>query len=308
MKSPIYLLFAMICISCLSCKETTTQKDKPVLKFGDSLRYRIDAIAQTAKGKVGVAIMNLETGDTLSYNGHMHLPMQSTFKFPIAIAVLQKVDSNKLSLKQVVNITEKEMDEDTWSPLQDKYPDGADNIALNDLLSYMISQSDNIACDEALKLLGGPSFADSCIHQLSINGMAIKASEAAMHRSWDVQYTNWCEPWEMLRLLDLFYKGKTLSKASTELLMKMMLATSTGPNRIRGLLPPNTIVANKTGTGGTNFGVMTSATNDLGIITLPDGQHLAIVVFVSDFTTGVKNGELVIAKIARAAYDEAVKK
>jgi beta-lactamase class A len=65
-------------------------------------------------------------------------------------------------------------------------------------------------------------------------------------------------------------------------------------------------VAHKSGTGGTNYGIMTSATNDVGIITLPNGQHLALVVFVSDYTSGAKNGEAVIAKIARAAYDHAM--
>ncbi len=48
-----------------------------------------------------------------------------------------------------------------------------------------------------------------------------------------------------------------------------------------------------------------SATNDIGLITLPDGRRLAIAVFITDSSVedATRNG--VIARIAKAAYDEA---
>ena len=61
-------------------------------------------------------------------------------------------------------------------------------------------------------------------------------------------------------------------------------------------------MAHKTGTSDTIDGV-TTATNDVGIITLPNGQHLAIAVFVSTTKADEKTREDVIAKIARAATD-----
>jgi beta-lactamase class A len=48
---------------------------------------------------------------------------------------------------------------------------------------------------------------------------------------------------------------------------------------------------------------MTSATNDVGLIILPDGRHLAIAVFVSDSIADESVREGAIAKIARAAWD-----
>jgi beta-lactamase class A len=85
------------------------------------------------------------------------------------------------------------------------------------------------------------------------------------------------------------------------LLYEMSIAV-TGPNRIKGLLPKGTIVAHKTGTGGTNDG-LTSATNDIGIIYLPNGKHLAVAVFVSDSPADDKTREGVIARIAKASWD-----
>jgi len=64
------------------------------------------------------------------------------------------------------------------------------------------------------------------------------------------------------------------------------------------------VVAHKTGTGGTQNGI-TSATNDIGIITLPDGRDLAVAVFVSDSTADDATRDAVIARLAKAAWDRA---
>jgi beta-lactamase class A len=82
-----------------------------------------------------------------------------------------------------------------------------------------------------------------------------------------------------------------------------MIDSTTGPKRLKGLLPKGTAVAHKTGTGGTQSG-STSATNDIGIIYLPNGNHLAVAVFVSDSSADEKTRESVIARIAKASWDK----
>ena len=69
--------------------------------FGQTdLRQKIEQIISTKKADVGVSILNLENGDTLSFNGNKHYPMISAFKFHIALTVLDKVDKGELSLNQ----------------------------------------------------------------------------------------------------------------------------------------------------------------------------------------------------------------
>jgi beta-lactamase class A len=60
-------------------------------------------------------------------------------------------------------------------------------------------------------------------------------------------------------------------------------------------------VAHKTGSSETLNG-LTRATNDAGVITLPNGRHLAITVFISDSTADTATREGVIARIAQAAW------
>jgi beta-lactamase class A len=111
----------------------------------------------------------------------------------------------------------------------------------------------------------------------------------------------------MASLLTAFYRGRGLSAESRDLLMRLLTETTTFPKRLKGLLPPGTIVAHKTGSSGTSHG-LTRATNDVGLVTLPDGRHLAIAVFVSDSRAAADARDRVIAEFARAAWDRRTKK
>jgi beta-lactamase class A len=266
---------------------------------------QIAGIAKSAKGVVAVSILGLESRQTISYNGDTHMVMQSVMKVPIAMTVLQKVDEGKWRLDQKIHITKEDLPQN-YSPLRDKYPEGNVDVTVSDLLSYMVSLSDNDACDILLKHLGGTIAVRNYLAKLGITGIAVNASEAEMAADWQVQYTDWCTANQVVKLLDLFYHGKALGKSSTDYLMKVMEATSTGPKQIKGLLPAGTVVAHKTGRSSTNKAGLSPATNDVGIITLPNGQHLAIAIFVGESTAELPVREQVIAKIARAAYDSAV--
>jgi beta-lactamase class A len=86
-----------------------------------------------------------------------------------------------------------------------------------------------------------------------------------------------------------------------------MTATRTFPTRLKGRLPAGTKVAHKTGSSGSRNGV-SAATNDIGIITLPDGRHLAVAVFLRDSKADEKARDAAIAKVARAAWEKATTK
>jgi len=81
--------------------------------------------------------------------------------------------------------------------------------------------------------------------------------------------------------------------------------TPHGAHQLKGDLPPRTIVMHKTGSSGMVNG-MTPATNDIGLITLPGGRRLAVAVFITDSSADDATRNGVIARIARAAYDEAL--
>lgn len=267
-------------------------------------RNKLDEITKTAHGHVGMAMLSLEDGDTMSLNGHDRFPMQSVFKLPLAMAVLDQVDKGKFALDQIIHIRKEELLPNTWSPIRDKFPRGTD-MKLKDILAYTVSQSDNNGCDLLFRLVGGTAVVDKYIHGLGIDSIAIKATEEQMAKAWDVQYTNWSSPMAMLQILKKVHSGTALSKVSNDFLLKIMKETTTGPNRMRGLLPKDAVVAHKTGTSGTNAAGLAAATNDVGIVTLPNGKHYAITVFVSNSKAAETTRDGVIAQLTHLFWDAA---
>jgi beta-lactamase class A len=268
-----------------------------------TLRNTLVELAGKVDGQVGIAVMDLSTGDTLVYNPNIAFAMQSVYKFPLALAVLKKVDEGKLSLGQKIRLTKRDLLPGTWSPLTKKYPEANVEVTLQEVLMYTVTHSDNNGCDILFRLLGGPASVQEYVRQLGVKEITIVTTEEEMGKGWDVQFTNWCKPHAMLQLLQMFYDKKLLSASSQQLLWKMMAETSRGANRIKGLLPQDTEVLHRPGTGGTTNEGVTGAVNDVGIVTLPNGKHAAIVVYMNRVKGELKDLEKVIAEIARASYD-----
>lgn len=268
-----------------------------------SPKAEIDEIIRSSNGTVGAAMMDLSTRKSFVFNKNAKLPMQSVFKFPLAMAVLAEVDKGKFSLDQKITVTKKDLLPKTWSPMREKYPEGNVELPLAEILAYTVSQSDNNGCDILFRLLGGTANVHKYVQNLGVKDISIQATEEEMSKAWEVQFTNWSKPEAMLKLLEIFNRADKLSKSSSDFLWKIMTETTTGPNRIKGLLPAGTSVAHKTGTSGTNAQKVIGAINDAGIITLPNGKKIAIVVFVSNSTDSIEDSEKIIARISKAAWD-----
>ncbi|MEG4207955.1 class A beta-lactamase [Microcoleus sp. Pol7_A1] len=266
----------------------------------NELRDQIELISQVARGRVGVTATVLETGESVTLNGNQQFPMQSVYKFPIAMAVLAQVDRGKLKLDQKIRVEASDILQ--GSRILDDSSQGME-FSLAELLKYMVSESDGTSCDVLLKLLGEPRVVTEYLRGLGVNDIVVAHTEKELAQGTAVKYRNYATPDAAVVLLRAFHEGKGLSKSSQALLLQLMTETTTGPKRIKGLLPNGTVVAHKTGTSSTVNGV-TAATNDVGIVTLPNGRHIAIAVFVSDSGANDAVREEVIAKVALAAWDE----
>jgi beta-lactamase class A len=181
-------------------------------------------------------------------------------------------------------------------------------VTVGRLLAYMLIESDNTASDALMRAVGGPEAVRLRMRDLGIEGVDVSRYEAeifAEARSSlpspgegeraDLRDT--ATPDALVDLLAAVHRGDGMSASSRRLFLAHLAATRVGPGRIRGLLPPGTHVAHKTGT-------FDPATNDVGIVTLPDGSHVALAVMVEGRAGGsLAARELAIAHVARAVYD-----
>jgi len=283
-----------------------------------ALQKTVASIAADAKGTVSVSC--LLPGTTLNCDLHAHnrSPMQSVFKLPLALTVLHIMENGKLlpgqrpgeSVSNTLDRTVRFLPEDripyTYSPLEDRYPTANVDVPLRELIALTVGRSDNAASDVLLRMVGGPAEVESYIHALGITGFHLEDGEQGLDRDPTAQYRNWMEPATAVELLERLATDPPLSSEANDFLLQTLTTSTTGSNRLRAGLPPGTVLAHKTGTSGEHNG-KAEATNDIGLITLPDGRRLAVAVFVTDARAREATRDGVIARIGRAAYDEALR-
>ena len=310
----IPLLFCTLGTACTQSK-TTTESTKnnqfPSLVATPSqnqesgveqeLEQRIKAICGRAQGTVGLSVVHIESGKTISINGTSQLPLYSVFKLPLAIAVLKDVEENRLRLDQKIHVTPAELVRGT--PGNDALWLKPVDYTIAQLIEVSISRSDNTSTEKLLQLEGGPLKVTERMRSLGFQNLDLHSTIAEYVKSR--QNPNIGSAEDLASLLVQLHQGKILQPVQMDLLIGFMQRATTGLHRLRGDLPTGTVVADKTGSGEPDAVTqLPKATNDIGIITLPSGRgHLAIAVLVSGSKLPDVAQEKLIAELARAAYD-----
>jgi beta-lactamase class A len=272
------------------------------LKPDAELQKQIEAIAAGSKGRVGIAALVVETGDSVSINADQRFPMQSVYKLPIAMAVLSTVDAEKFALDEQIGISAEDMVGPAQrSPIRDKFREGG-SLTVAELIRFAVSESDGTASDVLLRILGGAAEVQIYLAAIGIRDLEVISTEKELGSDRQAQHANFATPNAAIMLLLCLHEGNGISPDNRQLLLKYLTVSETGPKRLKGLLPAGSAVAHKTGTSQTENGI-TPATNDIGIITLPNGRHAAVAVFVADSTADEKTREAVIARTAKAVWD-----
>jgi beta-lactamase class A len=295
------------------------------------LEREIARLSINSGGVVGATAIHIESGRRVSLNGIERFPMASSYKVPIAVQLLTRVDKGEIKLDQMIEIKQSDLHPGSGT-LADLFNKPGVALSVRNLLELMLLISDNSATDVCLRVAGGAEAVTARMRSLGIEGINVSGSTAAMIAAWvgvqlppedqltpqtfdnlyaattkasrdeaekkfNVDPRNTSTPDGMADLLVKIHRKELLKTETGELLLDIMRRCRTGEARLKGVLPANTVVAHKTGTiGGT--------TNDVGIITLPDNAgHISIAVFVKASEKEVPARERVIAEIARAAHD-----
>jgi beta-lactamase class A len=298
-----------------------------------ALEEKFSRLVDRARGQVGVSLIHVESGATLAVRGDQRFPMASVYKLPIAIELLSQIAQGVLTWERAVTLAPSDIR--ACCTLSRRHPRGGVTMTAADLLELMIVESDNTASDAVLKLVGGPAVVERRMRALGFTAINVNRYEGDINfemtgvvnpppqAEWtlDLQYRLISEvtpqalrearerytsdprdtstPDEMARLLGRLQLGNLLPPQYTQLLLDHLARVKTGTQRLKALLPPDTVVAHKTGTTDVVI-------NDVGIITLPDDSaipgHLALAVFV---TNGGRLSAMqrTIAQLSGAAFE-----
>ena len=339
MKIVFIMLLAMVLIG--SYDVAWAQKGKalsptPIDLPAQRISTEIARLSTLSAGVLGVSAIHVESGKRVVQNGQVSFPMASSYKIPIAIELLTKVDSGKYTLDQLIEIGKSDLHPGSGM-LSERFnwpgsltPGVA--LSVRSLLELMLLISDNSATDLCLRLAGGPGVVSSCMKRMGIRGLTVDRPTAYLISDWlgvsmdpkqlwsgtrfdslakaltddqmkvsskkfDADPKDTSTPDAMSELLLKLYTQPILKAETKTLLLDIMRRCETGLTRLKGALPPGTEVMHKTGTIG-------MTTNDVGIMTLPDDAgHVVISVFVKSSEKPIPDRERSIAEVTRAIYD-----
>ena len=283
----------LLFISALLCNLNLCLGQTPELK------KEIEIIVGGKDLKLGFALYDFSTGKSISINGNDKYPMQSVFKFPIGVALLDCVSRGEFLLSDRVTLTKADLSPDLWSPIRERWPEGV-RLPLVSVMTYMVAHSDNSATDFLIHKIGGVARIQDIVNRLGAKKINIRNTEAEIQGSWSVQFDNWTTPNAMVDFLRLMNDGKLLDKANTAVLWEIMASASSGS--VNRLVPKTVTFARKTGYSGVNSQGIIAAQNDVGIIEFEDGRRVAYAIFLTDSTLGTDAGYDILAQIGKAIW------
>ena len=302
------------------------------------LEAQFAELAKVTDGTVGVAVVHLESGRAAYLNRGQQFPMASTVKVPLAVQLLTRVDRGEIRLDSMITVQPGDLHPGSGT-LTDLFSQPGVSLSVRNLMELMLRISDNSATDILLRTAGGAAAVNARL--AAIGGTGIRADRPTVRLiadyigvknlpSDDIPIAEFGKlsravsdsgriaalaafaadprdtstPEGMAVLLEKIWRRQALSAANGELLLDIMYRCVTGAERIKGMLPPGTRVAHKTGSLAPSEGIRGGRTiNDVGIVDLPGtAGHLVTVAFVKNANDAAR-GERAIAHIARAAYD-----
>ena len=284
--------------SVLSAEPRAPQAYQDVAR--SPLAYRVAELANGARGRIGVAAIDLSTGEAVSVLGDQRFPLASTSKVAIAATFLEGVEQGRWRLDQRFPLLLPKASKAFSTSVAPVYQ--GQSLAAIDLIELMITRSSNPATDALLRVVGGPSAVNAWMRRAGIRDFSIDRDIATLVRddgefnpAHHIDKRDSATPRAMVQLLAGIYQGKHLSPASRRVVLGAMSRTITGKRRIRAHIPAGARVLHKTGT-------LSGTASDIGFIETPDGHTLAIAIYVTGQGTKPAR-DAKIAAIARALYD-----
>ena len=273
----------------------------------------IQALGTGFKGEVGISVRDIDEGWVVAWEGDSPRPQQSVSKFWVAIAVMDAVDRDRLSLNDPVTVTRSDLTL-FHQPIRARIGKDGYRTTIGELLRGAMTRSDNTCNDVLLWRVGGPAGINRMLGEKGIAGVKFGPGERQLQaRTAGLEWRpEWAGGWGFLQAraamtyeardkalrryladpldaasangvtlgLSLLAQGKLVSPRSTTSLLTLMRSSKTGPLRLKSGLRPGWTLAHKTGTGQ-DLGNLSTGYNDVGLLVAPDGHRYAVAVMIA---------------------------
>jgi beta-lactamase class A len=207
---------------------------------------RLGAIEAREGGRLGVAVIDTESGQRVGHRGVERFPMCSTFKALAAAAVLKRVDEGEERLSRIVPYGPNDLLE--YAPVT-KARAAEGGMTVGDLCAAAIDWSDNTAANLILAVIGGPGGLTRFARSLGNSMTRLDRNEPSLNAGVPGDERDTTTPSAIAEDLRILLLGDMLSEPSRRQLEAWMIADKVGDRRLRAGLPRGWVVGDKTGSG-----------------------------------------------------------
>lgn len=259
---------------------------------------QIQAVRDRIGGRLGLHVLDTQTGRRLSFDDQSRYAMASTFKMLLAAAVLQRADMGTIDLNQQVRVQASDML--SHAPVTSKRLEQG-TMTVRELCAAIVEVSDNPAANLLLKMIDGPAGLTRFLRSCGDPETRLDRYELDLNSNLPGDPRDTTTPRAMVHSMEQVLTKEVLSPASRELLIGWMINASTGLNLFRQGLPKHWKAGDKSGRGANG------AINDLAVVWPPGRKPILIALYLSESSQSVLDLSAAHAEIAGIVALEVVR-
>ena len=230
-------------------------------------------IEKRSGGSLGLHAIDTGSGRTVSYKAPQRFAMASTFKLPLAAAVLHRDDQAPGVLDQRLPVRKQDLI--VHSPVTETYL-AQGFITARQACEATVQVSDNAAANLLLPLVGGPAGLTAFLRERCADNVTrLDRTEPELNTNLPGDLRDTTTPLAMAQTLKALLTGHVLSAPSRQQLIAWLEASNTGLARLRAGLPKNWRTGDKTGTGAKG------AVNDVAITWPPGRPPIVLALYLN---------------------------
>jgi beta-lactamase class A len=283
-----HMFILLLIMSCLAHSQTSpsasSQKQRGIsLKLEDTIKD----VDRRLDGYIGVAILDLTSGETIFYHADDVFPTASSIKVAVLAELYRQAEKGTLKLQDTYTVRAE--DDVPDSRIFNGLTPGLTKLTLRDVAQMVVAVSDNAATNVLIDRVGMPNV-NSFLQTLSLTKTKLQ------RKMMDIQAAkegreNLATPREFMMLMEAIYRGRVLNKQSTDDLLKLLTTQKGSP--FQRALGEDVKIADKDGE-------LDAVRCDVGVIYATNRPFVLSVM-----TTYLKDnheGEEAIEEITQAAY------
>jgi beta-lactamase class A len=243
-----------------------------------------------ANARLGVAALDTGSGRTIGHDPDSRYAMCSTFKLPLAAAILAEVDRGAVRLDEELAFGRGDIVSN--SPVAEANL-ARGRMTVEEACRAIVEVSDNAAANLLMRRTGGPEALTAFFRRCGDGVSRIDRYEVALNTNVDGDPRDTTAAAAMLGSMRAYLLGDVLTPASRVRLIGWLEGCRTGPDRLLAGIPEGWRFGHKTGTGANG------AANDVGIAFPPNRAPILIASYLSAPATTPAKRAAAHASVAR---------